>query len=105
MMTLMEMIQKIRDQPSMMLGRPSANNLYMFLSGFTFARKDEDVDDFHFLGGFGQYVHDRFRISSTQSWAQIIQFYCLTEADEMALFWKLFDEYVAKKAAKRKKVS
>ncbi len=105
MITEMELIEQIRERPGMMLGRPSARNLYAFLSGFAFARKDAGLGDYDFLGGFGRFVHQRLKISGTQSWAQVIQFYSLTEADEMALFWEMLDEYVAKKATKRKKVS
>jgi hypothetical protein len=106
MVTLMETMAQIRERPSMMLGgRPSVNNLYMFLWGFAYARKDDGLGDFDLMAGFGRHVHHRYRISSTQSWAQIIQFYSLTEDDEMQLFWKLWDEFIAKSASKRKKVS
>src|ERR1700693_6604306 len=96
MISIMEMIEKIRERPNTMLGRPSARNVYTFLSGFTYARKDDHPGDYEFLAGFGRHVHNRFKVSSTQSWAPIIEFFSLTEADEMTLFWKLLDEYIAK---------
>ena len=105
MTTIMELIEDIRKRPGLMLGRPSVNNLYTFLSGFCFARKDAGVSDYEFLAGFGRHVHRRFKISSTQSWAAIIEFFGATEDGEMALFWKLYDDYLAKSATKRKKVS
>jgi hypothetical protein len=99
------MIELIRKRPVGILVKPSATMLYAFLSGFALARKDDNTGDYDFLAGFGNYVHERFRITSTQSWAQIIEFFSGTEADELTLFFKLLDEYVAKKATKRKKVS
>ena len=105
MATVIELIEKIRERPGLMLGRPSIRNLYAFLSGFAYARKGDNPGDYEFLSGFGKHVHLRYRISSTQSWADIIEFFSVTEADELRLFWKLLDEYVAKQASKRRKVS
>ena len=105
MSTVYEMIQKIRARPKMFLGHPSVNNLYVFLTGFTYARKDDGVGDFDFLAGFGQWVHDRYRITSTQSWAQIIQFFSTCEEDELPLCWKLMDQYIASQKPRQKKVS
>ncbi len=84
---ILDMMQNIRERPGIILGRPSANTLHAFLSGFAYARKDSDG------------------ISSTQGWAKIIEFYSMNEADEMALFWKLMDEYLAQRRSGRKKVS
>jgi hypothetical protein len=103
--TILDVIQKIRERPGLILGRPSANNLYTFLSGFAYARKDSSPGDYDFLAGFNQWVHDRYKITSTQGWAKIIEFHSMTETDEMALFWKLLDEYLAQGTSGRKKVS
>src|SRR5262245_36417357 len=103
--TLLDMIAKIRERPGIILGRPSASTLHAFLSGYAYARKDSDPGDYDFLAGFNQWVHDRYEVTSTQGWAKIIEFYSLTESDEMSLFWKLLDEYLAQTKAGRKKVS
>jgi hypothetical protein len=103
--TLLDVIQKIRERPGLILGRPSASNLYFFLSGFAYARKDSNPGDYDFLAAFNQWVHDRYKVTSTQGWAKIIEFYSMTEADEMALFWKLLDEYLAQRKAGQKRVS
>jgi hypothetical protein len=102
---ILDVIHKIRERPGLILGRPSAQTLYAFLSGYAYARKDSDPGDFDFLAGFNQWVHRRYEITSTQGWAKIIEFYSMTEADEMTLFWKLLDEYLAQRGSGRKKVS
>src|SRR5437660_171025 len=102
---ILDMMQKIRERPALILGRPSANALYAFLSGFAYARKDSDRGDYDFLAGFNQWVHDRYGVTSTQGWAKIIEFYSMTETDEMALFWKLMDEFLARSKSGKKKVS
>ena len=103
MQSLLEEIDKIRRRPVFILGRPSARILYAYLSGYAHARKD--ATDRQFLARFNQFVHDRYEITSTQDWAQIIEFYSTSEADEMAHFWKLLDEYLAQGSVKRRKVS
>src|SRR5690242_10313722 len=103
--TILDTIQKIRERPGVILGRPSAQALYSFLSGFAYARKDTDPGDYDFLAGFNQWVHDCYEVTSAQGWAKIIEFYCLTEAEEMALFWKLLDDYLARKASGKRRVS
>ena len=102
---ILDMMQNIRERPGIILGRPSANTLHAFLSGFAYARKDSDSGDYDFLAGFNQWVHHRYGISSTQGWAKIIEFYSVNEAGELALFWKLMDEYLAQRPSGRKKVS
>jgi hypothetical protein len=103
--TILDVIQKIRERPALILGRPSARTLHAFLSGFTYARKDATAGDYDILAGFNQWVHDRYQVTSTQGWAKIIEFYSTTEADEMALFWKLLDEYQAQRSPAHKRVS
>jgi hypothetical protein len=100
-----DLILKIRERPGIILGRPCARTLYAFLSGFAYARKEIDSGDLDFLADFNKWVHDRYAVTSTQGWAKIIEFYSMTEADEMALFWKLLDEYLAQCEFGQKKVS
>jgi hypothetical protein len=102
---ILDVIQKIRERPGMYLGRPTVNNLYLFLAGYSYARKDTESSDYEELAGFGDWVHQRFKITSSQSWARIIEFFSASEAEEMALFGKLFDEYLAQQKSARRKVS
>jgi hypothetical protein len=74
----------------------------MFLSGFTYARMDSHPGDQEFLSGFNQWVHERYGLASSQGWAKIIEFYSMTEADEMNLFWQLLDEYLAQRSGQKK---
>lgn len=105
METILDLINKIRERPAIILGRPSARTLHAFLSGYAYARKDNDSGDYYFLAGFNRWVHDRYEVTSVQGWAKIIEFYTTTEAEEMALFWKLLDEYLAKSSSGRKRNS
>jgi hypothetical protein len=105
MATILDVINEIRERPGVILGRPSASTLYAFLSGYAYGRKNSDPGDYQFLAGFNQSVQDRYEVTTSQGWAKIIEFYSTTEADEMTLFWKLLDDYVAKQAASRQKTT
>jgi hypothetical protein len=102
---ILDVIHKIRERPGIILGRPSARSLYAFLSGFAYARKEGNSGDYDFLADFNKWVHERYAVSSTQGWAKIIEFYSMTEEDELTLFWKLFDEFVTQRELGQKKVS
>ena len=73
--TILDLLQRIRERPAIILGRPSANTLYSFLSGYAYARKQSDPGDQDFLAGFNHWVHERFEVTTTQGWAKIIEFY------------------------------
>jgi hypothetical protein len=104
MSAILEVIQKIRERPGVILGRPSVSNLYAFLSGFAYARRETEPGDYDFLADFNQWMHRRYEVSSSQGWAKVIEFYSMAEVDELALFWKLLDEYLAQRKSGRKKV-
>jgi len=105
MSAILDLIDKIRERPGIMLGRPSARTLYAFLSGYAYALKDTDPEAINLLAAFNKWVHNRYEVTSTQGWAKILEFYSMKEADEMALFWKLFDEFSKARPRARKKVS
>ena len=103
--SIVDLLWKIRARPGLYLGYPSVNNLYMFLQGYTFARHEDAKEDNKFLSGFGDMVSKRFRITTSQGWAKTIEFFSSSPDDEMELFWKLLDTYIAQRKPARKKVS
>ncbi|MEO6807987.1 MAG: hypothetical protein ABI353_02615 [Isosphaeraceae bacterium] len=93
-MKTIDVLQLLRERPGVILGRPSARVLRAFLLGFEFARKDDDPEIWDFSRDFNLWVRERFDLSSTQDWDKVIEFFSATEAEELALFWKLIDEFV-----------
>jgi hypothetical protein len=99
---ILDLIESIRKQPGLMIGRKSISTLEAFLAGFAFARKDDKAaGDYEFLADFNDWVHERFGVQSTQGWARIIAFYSADENDELPLFWRLLDEYRESRLAKQ----
>jgi hypothetical protein len=89
-----QLLETIRREKGLLVGRRSIETLHAFLSGYAYARKErEGTDDYRFLSEFGDWVQRRYRVDSTQGWAKIVQFFSNEEAEELPLFWKLYDEY------------
>jgi hypothetical protein len=105
MLAIVELLHNIKKHPGVILGRPSARTLHAFLSGYAYGRKDSYPEDFQFLSGFNAWVHKQYEITSTQGWAQIIEFHSANEVEEMKLFWNLLEKYLRRQTAGRKKVS
>lgn len=98
-----DLLQLVRKQNGALLGRRSAETLFAFLQGYALARSGPDSSqDYEFLGDFNDWVRRRFRVESTQGWAQIIAFYCNDGPAELDLFWKLYDQYMAKPQVRRR---
>lgn len=98
-----DLLQLIRRHNGTILGRRSAEGLAGFLEGFAFARRGPDGSpDDEFLSDFGEWVRRRFRTESTQGWAKIITSYCADGPEELNLFWKLYDQYMARNRTARR---
>ena len=100
--SILDLVATIREQPGIMLGRPCAAILYTFLQGFAYARKDTHPGDFQLLSRFNRHVRDHYGTTSSQGWAKIIEFYSPNDAEEIKLFWSLWDSFLAKQTAKGK---
>ena len=83
-----------------MLGCKSVEPLYTFLQGFAYARRgtEEGVDDYRVLADFTKWVRKRYRITSTQSWAQIITFFATDHSNSFELFFRLYDDFRQQKS-------
>ena len=101
MKTTRELFQAIRESPAMYLAPPSARTLHAFLSGFQFAMEGPDSEILRFSRDFGDWLRKRYDLNSSQHWTKIIEFYSMTENEEMDLFWKLFDEFESKSNRKK----
>ncbi len=94
---LYTLIEKIKKAPSMYLGRHSIICLQAFLSGYSVAK--------HELGGqptkqesdfreFPEWIRKKFNVQTSQSWANIILFYCEDESKALDKFFELLDEFI-----------
>ncbi len=97
MMSFYEVLQKIKQRPSLYLGRRSISHLQVFLDGYTLARRELGVpltEQEREFEGFQEWIEQRFNQNSTQSWDRIILFYSEDERDALERFFDLFEEFL-----------
>jgi len=94
---LYEVLQKIKPRPGMYIGKPSVTHLFHFLVGYEFARGELDIEsteweeDFH--ENFQPWLQEKYHVSTSNSWANIIMLYCGSEKEGLDSFYKLLDEF------------
>jgi hypothetical protein len=96
MSPIVDLLKLMRQRPANFIGRNSISRLAWFLRGYHQATEEFRVtNDDQFLIDFGAWVRNRFNVTMSRSWEDIISFHSLNEDEAMQLFWELFDEYVA----------
>lgn len=92
-----QLIQKIKQRPSLYLGKCSITHLQTFLDGYTFACREHGVpvtEEEREFEDFQDWIEQRFNQQSTQSWTRIILFYSEDERDALDRFFELFAEFL-----------
>lgn len=95
-----QLIQKIKQRPSLYLGKRSITHLQTFLDGYTFARREQGIpvsEEERDFEDFQEWVEQRFNQHSTQSWARIILFYSEDERDALDSFFELYAQFLQHK--------
>jgi len=86
---------RIKERPGVYLGKPSLKRLSAFLGGYLICMhditKDRTID---FYPGFQDYIQQRYRITSTQGWDKIIDFFCIKDEEAFYRFFEHLDEFL-----------
>jgi hypothetical protein len=97
MSDLFEVLEKIQKSPGMHLGRPSVSDLFVFLTGYEFARSEQGVEltdvEEAFWDEFQPWLQKKLGITSVTSWAKLIMLSCHDEKAGFELFFRLLDEF------------
>lgn len=100
MSKLFEILRKIQAKPGMYIGRASVNDLFMFLVGYKTAFRELKIesteDEINFYREFQPWLQQKYNLSTSNSWANIIMLYCVNEKEGFESFFKLLDEFLAR---------
>ncbi len=97
MLDLYDLLAKIKQRPSLYLGKRSLSHLHVFIDGYTFAcrqigipitAQEKDFEEFQ------EWIEHRFKQANTQSWSRIIIFYSEDETDALKRFFELFEDFL-----------
>jgi hypothetical protein len=97
MSPIIEQLQEMRKRGVVLyVGENSVTKLAAFLRGYEHAisKLRPNIDD-NFLREFHSVVRERFAVSVSRSWEDIIAFHCASNDEAMKCFWELFDKYLA----------
>ncbi len=92
-----ELLQQIQKKPGLYIGSPSINGLYMFLTGYQFARRQLGIPllpQEREFREFQPWLQKNFGITTSQSWSQLILFHVVDERDAFERFFELFQEFL-----------
>jgi hypothetical protein len=93
---LYDLLERIRKRPSMYLGQASITHLRACLSGYNLARRELGISateqDQRFLE-FQDWIRQKFRVTSEQSWDKIILFYSEDERSALEQFFQMWEEF------------
>ena len=99
---LYELLQKIKENPRLYLGKKSLERLHSFLNGYAVCLYDrcgelhpsELCPSLWFFTGFQEYVQKKYRITSSQSWDKIIDFHSSSDEEAFYKFFDLLDKFL-----------
>jgi hypothetical protein len=97
MLDLYDLLNKIKQRPSLYLGKRSLSHLQVFLDGYTFARRQLGIpitEQERKFEEFQVWIEHKFNQADTQSWSRIILFYSEDESDALMRFFDLFEEFL-----------
>ena len=97
---LYQILLEVKKRPEMFLKNADLDLLFSFILGYGVCedintiKKEIDIFDIYSDGGFDAYVHNKYKINTTHSWASIIKFYNPTKGKDLNKFYELFSEYI-----------
>ncbi|WP_022821648.1 hypothetical protein [Hymenobacter norwichensis] len=92
--TVLELLAAIKRRPAMYLTRRYISCLKAYLDGWAIMAYQHNIEiDGSCMQEFQDWITDKYRITSSHSWADIILFYSGDECDALDNFFKLFDEW------------
>lgn len=94
---ILDLLQEMRGRVAMYTGSQSLHELAAFLRGYDYAlTKCGRGPTDEFLNEFGNWLRERFNVTISRSWEEIILFHSADENEAMKQFWDLLDVYSAK---------
>ena len=100
MLELYDLLDQIQAKPGLYIGTPSISNLYMFLNGYQFARRQlklplsEQEQEFR---TFQPWLQRHFAVQTTASWSQLILAQVGDETQAFAHFFALLQNFSAER--------
>jgi hypothetical protein len=97
MSQLDEILAQIKNQPTQYLGQTSLPNLFIFLNGYKIARRNLGItitaEEQEFYRDFQPWIQKKLKVKTVNSWANIIQLFCINDREAFNYFFELLAEF------------
>lgn len=97
MSQLYEILAQIKNQPAQYLRQTSLPHLFVFLNGYKIAKRDLDItitsEEQKFYRDFQPWIQQKLKIKTVNSWANIIQLFCINDREAFNYFFELLAEF------------
>lgn len=95
MNAMYQLLMNIRKKPAIYLGKPSLQRLRHFISGYYLCLDRHGLlDEYKYFQGFQNFVQDKYKITLTQHWTNILEFYDGDGEKAFERFFELLEEYL-----------
>lgn len=91
-MNMLDLILDIEKRPALYIGKNYISCLKSFLDGCIFS--NPNMLNSHILVDFEMFVKEKYNITSSQSWVDVIIFYSIDENEALNNFFSLFHEFI-----------
>ncbi|MCB0062393.1 MAG: hypothetical protein KDE19_09765 [Caldilineaceae bacterium] len=104
MLDLYDLLRQIEQKPGMYIGTPSIRNLYMFLNGYQFARRQMKLplstqeQEFR---AFQPWLQKTFDTKTSVSWCELILAQSSDEIDAFTNFFTFWQTFVYERQASK----
>ena len=97
MSQLYETLAQIKNQPAQYLRQTSLPHLFVFLNGYKIAKRDLGItitlEEQKFYRDFQPWIQQKLKIKTVNSWANIIQLFCINDREAFNYFFELLAEF------------
>ncbi|MEH1810276.1 hypothetical protein [Nostoc sp.] len=106
MSNLTRLLQEIKNNPVIYIDKPSITCLDFFVGGYLSQLSNLGLTPGGYpMEGFNEWMQERAKINTTQSWLQIILFRSSSEKDAFYNFFELFEKFIKQKNNSKKQES
>ena len=92
-----DLLEQIHRKPGLYIGTPSISNLYMFLIGYNFSRRQLSIpltEEERAFREFQPWLQERLKLKTSKSWSQIVLSHSADERDAFERFFTFLEEFV-----------
>ena len=97
MSQLYDILAEIKNQPTKYLRQTSLPHLFMFLNGYKIAKRDLRIsitsEEQDFYRDFQPWIQKKLKVKTVNSWANIIQLFCINDREAFNYFFELLSEF------------